>query len=190
MASDRNFISRINSGLPQKGPGRAFIQGAGRSLGFEYQHGKNMGFMGRKMPGGMFGAGKLAFGFRALGPLMLATGISRGWQEGGVLGAAKEGGKEMAMWGAFEAGASVLTNPVAIAGAGMVAGAYGYYKLGEASRKHRKRLRAVEMGSDLVDRFGTMTTMRQRSLSAIQKSHVNGRLALGNEALLLSSSYR
>jgi hypothetical protein len=190
MATDKSFADRLKNTLPQRGPGKAFFQGAGRALGFEYQHGKNMGFLGRKMPGGMFGAGKMAFAFRALGPAMLGVGLYKGYQQGGILGAAKEGATEMAMWGAFEAGASILTNPFVLAGAGAIVGGYGFYKLGQASRKHRKRLRDVEMGSDLVDRFGTMTTMRQRSLAAIQKTHINGRLALGNEALLLTSMYR
>jgi len=170
--------------------GSAFGRGMGRAVGFEYKAGKSMGFLGRKMPGGMFGAGKFRFGMRLLGPAFLGANIYSGFQEGGVLGAAKEGATELGFWGAFEAGSAILTNPITIAGAGMAAAGYGYYKLGEASRKHRKRLRSLEMGSDLVDRFGTMTTMRQRSLSAMQKSHINGRLAMGNEALLLSGMYR
>jgi hypothetical protein len=172
------------------GPGRTFKRGMGRAIGFEYKAGRNMGFMGRKMPGGMFGAGKFAFGLRALGPAFVGMSIYSGFQEGGILGAAKEGATEIAMFGAFEMGASMVTNPLTIAAAGAVAGGYGYYKLGQASRKHRKRLRSLEMGSDLVDNFGTMSTMRQRSLSAMQNTHMNGRLALGNEALLFSSYRR
>jgi hypothetical protein len=183
-------VGTTASAFAASGPGRAFKRGMGRALGFEYQHGKSMGFMGRGMKGSYFGAGKLAFGLRALGPAFLGMGIYRGYQEGGILGAAKEGALEMALWGAVEAGASVLTNPVVLAAAGITAAGVGYYKLGEASRKHRKRLRNVEMGSDLVDRFGTLTTMRQRSLAAIQRTHVSGRLALGNEALLLSQHMR
>lgn len=174
--------------LGASGPGRAFKRGVGRGLGFDYHHGKNMGWM--KGKGGYFGAGKAAFAMRALGPAMVGMGIYKGYQEGGIVGAAKGGATELAFWGAFEAGASVLTNPLTIAAAGGIAAGYGYYKFGQASREHRKRLRNVEMGSDLVDRFGTMTTMRQRSLSAIQNSHINGRLALGNEAAIMSTYLR
>lgn len=190
MASDRSFMSRLQGGIPSKGPGGAFFRGVGRSFGFDYEAGRSLGWMGRRAAGGVFGAGAGAFAFRAFGPVMLASSVSRGWQEGGVLGAAKKGAEEMAWWGAFEAGSSILTNPFVLGGAGGLAAGYGYYKLGEASRKHRKRLRTLEMGSDLVDRFGTLTTMRQRSLAAIQKTHVNGRLALGNESALLAASYR
>lgn len=189
MAFDQSYIARTQQALGSK-TGQAFSRGVGRLFGFEYAHGKSMGFLGRKMSGGMFGAGVAGFGMRALGPLFLGMSIRHGYQQGGVLGAAKEGIKEMALWGAFEAGAAFLTNPITIGIAGTFAAGYGYYKLGETSRKHRKRLRNLEMGSDLVDRFGTMTTMRQRSLAAIQRTHVNGRLALGNESLLLSQAYR
>lgn len=189
MAFDQSYIERTQQALNTK-TGQAFSRGVGRLLGFEYQHGKSMGFLGRKMPGGMFGAGRLAFGMRALGPLFLGMSVRSGYQQGGVLGAAKEGIKEMALWGAFEAGAGILTNPITLGITGIFAAGYGYYKLGETSRKHRKRLRNLEMGADLVDRFGTMTTMRQRSLAAIQRTHLNGRVSIGNEALLLSASLR
>ena len=169
--------------------GKAFVSGAGRSLGFEYIGGKNMGWMGRKMAGGVFSGGVGGFLGRAAGPAFTGYSMYSGYKEGGVLGAAKEGVKSVLSWGAFEFGASMVSSSALFAGAGLVAGGYGYYKLGEASRKHRKRLRAVEMGSDLVDRFGTMTTMRQRSLAAIQKSHINGRTALGSEATILSDVY-
>lgn len=57
--------------------------------------------------------------------------------------------------------------------------------LHEHMRKHAK----LEMGTPVVDDFGTVATMRQRSLQAIQESKINGRSALGNEALLMYSPY-
>lgn len=168
---------------------RAFQVGVGRSIGFEYQAGKNMGFLGRRMIGGVFGEGALSFLGRAAGPAFTLASVYSGYKEGGVLGAAKEGISSGLQWGAFELGASVFGSGMFFGATAAVAGGYGYYKLGEASRKHRKRLRAVEMGSDLVDRFGTISTMRQRSLAAIQKSYVNGRVAVGSEAAILSNSY-
>jgi len=170
-------------------PGRAFKRGIGRAFGFEYAHGQNMGWLGSKMPGGRFGAGIGGFAFRALGPAMVGMGMYQGYKEGGVLGAAKSLSFDLSAWGAFEAGATLLLSPGMFAASTIATGIYGGYKFGEAAQKHRKRLRNLEMGSDLVDRFGTLTTMRQRSLAAIQRTHVNGRTALGNEATLLSNMY-
>lgn len=45
-----------------------------------------------------------------------------------------------------------------------------------------RKLREMEMGGNFHDPFGTAYTMRQRSLQGIQKSHINARNALGNEA--------
>jgi hypothetical protein len=49
----------------------------------------------------------------------------------------------------------------------------------------QRQIRAMEMGAPIADQYGTISTLRQRSLAAIQNSHVNGRMALGNEAALL-----
>ena len=45
-----------------------------------------------------------------------------------------------------------------------------------------RKLREMEMGGNFHDPFGTAYTMRQRSMQGIQRSHINARNALGNEA--------
>jgi hypothetical protein len=122
---------------------------------------------------------------------MLGWGAYRGYQEGGVGGAIGGLAQETAMFYAFGA----LAKPAGVAlgagllGAGMMMGALdiGPKQLmrpyvQEYMRKHAK----LEMGTPVLDQFGTVATMRQRSLQAIQNSRVNGRTALGNEAQLLS----
>jgi len=182
------FFSREIRGSP----GQAFKSGMGQAFGY---HGQD-GFLGRKA--GWLKGGKLGLAGRIAGPAFTAFAIYSGYKEGGVFGAAKGAASSALSWGAFEMGAALspgitragvmaakIALPVGIA----AAAGYGYYKTGEEGIKHRKRLRGLEMGADLVDRFGTMTTMRQRSLAAIQNSHTNGRMALGSEALLLSGQY-
>lgn len=190
-----------------------FAMGVGESFGFQYGNksmikqgyqvgaGQNLGFMGRKTPqipglkgtGGMFGQGKLAFGSSMLGLAGVAFAAHRGYQENGIAGAIYEPAKDAALWGAARAGwtgaKAVLGSPFVIGGAVLGAGAYAGYKIGEASRDKAKRIRNVEMGADIIDRFGTMGTIRQRSLQALNNSHVNGRMALGNEAILMNSPY-
>lgn len=69
---------------------------------------------------------------------------------------------------ALAAGASMLYDTVASAPRKMI--------------ERGRRLREMEMGGNFHDPFGTAYTMRQRSLQGIQKSHINARNALGNEA--------
>jgi len=90
--------------------------------------------------------------------------------------------------GAFGA----MVNPYTLA---LGAGIYGYYKLQEYVQDtdraiaRDKQVRGLELGAPIQDAFGTISTLRQRSLQAIQNTHVNGRMAFGNEAALLHSSY-
>jgi hypothetical protein len=55
----------------------------------------------------------------------------------------------------------------------------------EYMKKHAR----LEMATPLIDQFGTVATMRQRSLQAINNSKINGRTALGAEGLLTYSPY-
>jgi hypothetical protein len=48
-----------------------------------------------------------------------------------------------------------------------------------------RRMKELELGMPIVDEYGTMGTLRQRSLQAIQSSRINGRVGLGNEAAIL-----
>lgn len=56
-------------------------------------------------------------------------------------------------------------------------------------REHMKKHAKLEMGRPVMDQFGTLSTMRQRSLAAIQSSKINGRSGLGNEATLMYRPY-
>ena len=69
---------------------------------------------------------------------------------------------------ALAAGATMLYDTVASAPRKMI--------------ERGRRLREMEMGGNFSDPFGTAYTMRQRSLQGIQRSHINARNALGNEA--------
>jgi len=196
MAYDQSFFRNVRASLAATAPGRSFMQGIGESFGMHYERGVSQGFLGRKAPGGVFGGAQgfgrkgLTLAGRAAFPAFMALSAYSGYKQGGVFGAAKNVAIDAAMWGGIRAAFSMLTSAPVIAGGMFVGAGYGYYKLGEAARTHVRKLRNVEMGADLVDRYGTMSTMRQRSLAAIQNTHINGRMALGNEALLLSAPYR
>jgi hypothetical protein len=70
----------------------------------------------------------------------------------------------------------------AIMATAIVAGTYYTLKAGVA---RTRRTRAIEIGSPIIDPFGTAATMRQRSLQALSNSQLNGRSAFGTEAQLL-----
>lgn len=184
--------------------------------GYNVSVGQNLGFLGRNTPtrnllrgerivrtldktggirgtGGMLGQGKFAFASRVFGIATLGLSAISGYQENGVTGATMNVAKEAASWGAMRAGWSVgkgvLANPFFLVPATIGALGYAGYKIGQASREKARRIRNVEMGGEVIDRFGTLSTIRQRSLMALNNSHVNGRMALGNEATLLSTNY-
>ena len=176
--------------------GTGFAAGVKEGLGFQFEGGffevgKPQGFLARKSGIKGLSAGKLMAGLN-LGATAYAT--YQGFKEGGVIGGVKAGATQLAIGGlvrgALTSIGGVAGNPL-IAGAAIAAAAgYGYYKLGEAGIAHMKRHRNMEMGSDMIDTFGTMATIRQRSLSAIQNSHINGRLAMGGEASLMHTPMR
>lgn len=186
-------MSGLIRSLSGSAVGRQFRQGIGESFGLEYTKGKNMGFLGKNMPGGMMGAGKLAFGMRLIGPAFIGVSAYSGYKEGGAFGAAKSVAKDAAIWGGIRAAGALakgaMLNPVVLGGAAVAGLGYAGYKFGEHAQRHSRSLRNVEMGGDVVDKFGTMASIRQRSLSALNNSHVNGRMALGNEAILMASPY-
>jgi hypothetical protein len=131
---------------------------------------------------------------RALPGLTTAYFAYEGYQEGGVFGAAKGIGESVA-WsvgthyaiGAL-GGTGVLAPVAAVA-----AVAVGTYMVGEQGRQHAKGLRQMEMGysdqmRDTITSQGA-STMRQRSVAALNNTHLNSRMALGNEAFLLHRSF-
>lgn len=173
--------------------GRQFKQGVYETFGYEFEKGINKGFLGKNLKGGIMGQGKFALGSRVFGLAFLGISAAQGYQENGLAGATMNVAKDAATWGAMRAGWSigkgVLANPWVLGGAALGAGGYAAYKIGEASRDRARRIRNVEMGGEVIDRFGTLSTIRQRSLMSLNNSHVNGRMALGNEAILMSTPY-
>ena len=157
-----------------------------------------------------FGVDKKGAPIRGLGRWMgrgiLAYSVYEGYKEGGVVGAVKGTGSAIAQQYAFGAASRL----VGMAGR---AGPYGWAALGVAAaagigltmtaggrglltqgvrpwvNAHMKKRADLELATPVVDDFGTVATMRQRSLQAIQNSRLNGRTALGNEAALLYTPY-
>ena len=127
-------------------------------------------------------AGKLAMG--GISPAFAAANVVHGYKTGGVSGAAGAFAEEVAMFAAFE-----LVGSATVIGGGLVAGAaYGAYQALGAAQEHHRGLRKLEMGGTLRDPFGTISTTRQRSLMALNNSHINGRMALGQEASLMHTN--
>lgn len=127
---------------------------------------------------------------------LAALGISAfmGYQENGLMGAATNVARDVAFQsigtGIYNAAVGAVGSVPLLIGAAVAGGAYGYYKLGEAGQKYSKKLRKLELGTDIDDSYGTISTMRQRSVMAIQNSYLNGRMALGNEASSMHMTYR
>jgi len=115
------------------------------------------------------------------------TGYSMysGYQKDGLWGAAKGGVHAAAEWAAFEVVLSALgaaAAPLEGAAIGLGAG-YGIYKALDYGAKRTKQTRKLEFGGAAVDdQFGTIATMRQRSLQEMQRSHGALRGALGTES--------
>ena len=196
--------------MGRSGTGRAFQRGVSETFGWiwedvapgEASHGMmNKGFLGlegkgvrsllksRGGPGLLKGAGKVGGGLFTAGYMLYET--MQGLRQGGIGGALRAGGKvikqnviwDVGMHLASKAGVGAL----AVGGAAV----YGYYQFASAGREYAEGLRNMEMGSPIVDPFGTAATMRQRSLNALQNTHINGRMALGNEAILMhEGAYR
>jgi len=151
--------------------------------------------VGKRWAGEAFGIGTRGIG-RVLGIGFAAYTIGTGYQQGGAWGATKAlagTAAEMYAFGAIKGalfgnlGLSALA-PVAAVAAG---GAFVFRK--ELSRpwvrEHMKKHAKLEMGRPVMDQFGNLSTMRQRSLAAIQSSKINGRSGLGNEAALMYRPY-
>jgi hypothetical protein len=202
-----NRISNAGRGawktMNKTAAGRGFIRGVKENLGWVYEGEKDLGFIGRKGPGffaeartawkegggklgGSIGvAGKVAS--RYGGILMAAWAFYEGMKEGGITGGIKSSGRQTVSWGAIRMADAVLGG---VAGTALMAGealAYGGYRFGRAAQKYGRGLRNISMAIPVVDPFGTAATMRQRSLSALQNTHINGRIVLGQEAILMSS---
>jgi len=136
-----------------------------------------------------FGAAEtIGFASRMVAPAIMAHTIYEGARHEGAWGGIKAAVDEGIGWGQFKIAESMLADislgiaiPVTLAAAATV----GTYAYGEAAHSYNKNLTHAEMGGNLVDPYGMNSTMRQRSLQALHNSHINGRMAIGNEAVLL-----
>jgi len=138
---------------------------------------------------------------RLIGPAFTLMAAAQGYQEGGVSGAAMGAASEIGTFYAFNAALSAMGTSAAVIGAGVGlaagAGLGAFYASGGETKQlfrpftneYLKKHARLEMGTPVLDRFGTMSTMRQRSFQALQNSKINGRSALGNEALMSYSPY-
>jgi len=104
----------------------------------------------------------------------------QGYKEEGALGAVKGFGRGVAMTMGIE-----LLGPLALPAALVIGAGVGTYGYMNAAGKYGKKTRKLNMIQDQVDAFGTKATLRQRSLSALQNTHINGRMAIGNEAAIV-----
>jgi hypothetical protein len=196
------FGQQLWGNLSRTGAGRVVQRGIAMDFGFEQPGNKGpFKFMGGAFEGARQGgwsqiaknvggsnlavAGKLAL--RGLPMLFAGANILHGFRQNGLTGAGSAV-IENAMWGVgFEAAKTLLWNPIGIGLAGVAVGAFAYKKFHDNAIKYGRGLRRVEMGSGLGvdDPFGSVATLRQRSLMALQNTHLNGRMALGNEAAML-----
>lgn len=147
------------------------------------------------------GPGLGKFATRWLGRGFLGLSAYYGYKEGGLGGAISATGKHLATTYALGLGLKVLgVGAAGITGGAIMAGGLAAavgagmgYNWRDLTRpwvnEHMKRHARLEMGTPVMDDFGTVGTMRQRSLQAIQNSRLNGRNALGSEAALTYSPY-
>lgn len=148
---------------------------------------------------GVRGAAKFlgGTGLRAIPLLSTAYFMAEGYSSNGLTGVASGFGEGVATTFAWKAAASVLgagaSAAVGIAGLGLAGVGVGVYQAGEAASSHVRGLKRLEMGGGhmqgAIESHGA-STMRQRSLQNLNNSHINGRMALGNEAFLMHRPFR
>lgn len=122
----------------------------------------------------------------------------RGYQQGGISGAAAGAGRAAAPWAAMEVGAMAARTVMSTSAwtsmtsaAGMIApaliGVAAVDIAMKGGREYRRGSRNLELTTPIYDPYGTGATTRQRSIMAMNKSYINTRSALGNEAAILNS---
>jgi len=212
-----NRMSGLGSSLNKSSIGRGVLTGSASAFGFEYKYGKmangtkgilNRGFLGlrdqnlgykhrlgyleNKINSGGWKVGAGVVGgtlLKGLGAAFTIGSIYSGFKEGGIGGAINEGAFAVGSNIAFDMaiGALGLEN-VMLPATVIAAAGYAGYKFGDAAKDYGKSLKRMEMGAPIADMFGTVATTRQRSLQALQNTHINGRMALGNEGMLLHTN--
>ena len=128
------------------------------------------------------GKGMNMFG-RAMGVGFLALEAYQGYQREGVWGAAKGVATGAAYSYAFGAVLGAAAAPVAI-GAAVVGGAIIANKaMAEKGASYARGQARTEFGNGVSDQFGTVSTMRRRSVMALNRSRIGGGMGMGNEAM-------
>jgi hypothetical protein len=143
----------------------------------------------------MFGMGKHLKGlFRFTGPAFMLYSAISGFQEGGMMGAAKNVARDAALSYGFGVARSIVGGgmPIMAAAGAMGIGLLGLEALNQGVsplqmlarplvREHTKKRAKLEMGAPVQDQYGTVATMRQRSIMAMRQSKITARSALGME---------
>jgi hypothetical protein len=162
-----------------------------------------MGYHNVKAAAMQHGVMSKAFAGKAAGALLgptlslgfLGYSMYSGYQQGGIMGMYKEGAMGIASMAAMEVGSVAFKRSfpriAMFAKAAMPTIAAGVIAWGAASygQEYQRGLKKMEMVHPVIDPHGTGFTMRQRSINAIQKSYLNGRLALGNESQISYTPY-
>lgn len=179
------------------------MAGVGRVVERDSITGKPIGskwFWGKSSMGHI---GFLGRAFAVAGLIKAAHAGWTGWDRGGMIGAA--GGvagealtmaKDFAMFGLADSAVSIVTGgavslgavlppvmAVMAVGASVGAGAYGYYKWNEYLAGQHTKLRTSEfVGPASMYRAGQAYSMRAAALQEINRSQLNARSLLGQEA--------
>lgn len=119
--------------------------------------------------------------------------FAEGYERGGIVGGAAGIAESILFQAGLRAAGGAIFNPFTLTLAAGAAAGYGVYRFGEAAKEHVQSLNRLEFGGgQIMDAIGSAgaATMRQRSVMALQDTHLNGRMAMGNEALLMHTSFR
>lgn len=120
---------------------------------------------------------------RALGLGFLGIEAYMGYQKEGWWGAAKG----VATGAAWSYGLGVVLGSAALPltmGAAAIGGSLVLNKMAaEGGLRYAKRHARADFGGGVRDQFGNVSTMRRRSIQALQQSRLNGAMTLGREAL-------
>jgi hypothetical protein len=194
------FMGSAMSGLSLYWTGKMVAEG--------YEQNGMMGAAGGVVESTVWGMGARKIALPPIVGVVKGTWGGARYAQTGLLDQAGKVGKYFLKSGGFWRGAGRFLGGTLAFGAGGILGAvinpwtigigaaiYAYGEYEEYSRKtdlgiaRNKQIGSLELGAPIQDPFGTISTLRQRSLSAIQNTHVNGRMALGNEAALLHSNF-
>ncbi len=170
------------------------------------KHSQSMRGAGRSVPASTLGTAQQAFkasgahsaakfaGRTAMKALPLLGTIAMmysGYQSDGVLGAIGGAAEGVAVDLAFKgAGALLKSGALPIAAGAALIGASTYMAM-KVGKEHMKGLRNIEFGANNLSAVGShnAATMRQRAAMALRHTYINGRTAMGNEALLFHTNY-